>query len=327
MIILHETGPAYSHTFVAADITLHDVGDIDIFDFSLRHNKKVNVYKLLACMLNHFRRIFLLACYIRSFAEFKQVVHALVILSRVDYQLDENEYLRVHFLGKAAMVAYLSGNKYEVIGHGRDIYAWNNLKKRICMRASSLECISFFGQGYLLAKLGPAAVGKIRVKRNNFFHFPRANQLRSEFLFLFVGRFVEQKDPLFAVQVFSEIHKTAPSSRFILVGDGPLLIPAKDKARELNISGACQFLGVVENEQVQRLMQQGYGLIVPCAENSLNEADGLPVVFQEAIQQECKIFTRNVWGVGELITKDNGIALDIKISAEDAAEQILGFRA
>ena len=89
-----------------------------------------------------------------------------------------------------------------------------------------------------------------------------------------VGRFVEQKNHRFLVDIFSEIHKENNNSLLLLVGQGPLMNEIKEKVKELNLTENVKFLG--QRNDVDELYQAFDVFCLP----SLYE--GLPVVGVEA---------------------------------------------
>lgn len=68
-----------------------------------------------------------------------------------------------------------------------------------------------------------------------------------------VGRFVEQKNHDFLVDVFEEIHKKEKDSLLVLVGQGPLEEKVKDKVNKLGIEDFVKFLG--QRNDVNELYQ------------------------------------------------------------------------
>ena len=62
-----------------------------------------------------------------------------------------------------------------------------------------------------------------------------------------VGRFVEQKNHRFLIDIFNEYHKENKNSILMLIGQGPLLLEIKEKVKKLNIEDKVLFLGQKEN--------------------------------------------------------------------------------
>ncbi len=58
-----------------------------------------------------------------------------------------------------------------------------------------------------------------------------------------IGRFVEQKNHDFLIDIFDEVHKKESNSILLLVGQGPLMENIKQKVEKLGITEAVKFLG------------------------------------------------------------------------------------
>lgn len=89
-----------------------------------------------------------------------------------------------------------------------------------------------------------------------------------------IGRFVEQKNHRFLIDIFNEIHKKNSNSLLLLVGQGPLKKEIENKVKELKINDSVRFLG--QRNDVNELYQAFDVFLLP----SLYE--GLPVVGVEA---------------------------------------------
>lgn len=89
-----------------------------------------------------------------------------------------------------------------------------------------------------------------------------------------IGRFVQQKNHAFLIDIFNEILKKNKDSILLLAGQGPLLEETKAKVKELGIEENVQFLG--QRSDANELYQAFDVFLLP----SLYE--GLPVVGVEA---------------------------------------------
>lgn len=89
-----------------------------------------------------------------------------------------------------------------------------------------------------------------------------------------IGRFVEQKNHRFLIDIFNEIHKKNSNSLLWLVGQGPLKKEIENKVKELKLNDSVRFLG--QRNDVNELYQAFDVFLLP----SLYE--GLPVVGVEA---------------------------------------------
>ena len=89
-----------------------------------------------------------------------------------------------------------------------------------------------------------------------------------------IGRFVEQKNHLYLIDIFYQVHKLIPNSILILAGQGPLERNVKEKVHILELDDCVRFLGQVTAPN--ELYQAMDVFVLP----SLYE--GLPVVGVEA---------------------------------------------
>ena len=89
-----------------------------------------------------------------------------------------------------------------------------------------------------------------------------------------IGRFVEQKNHKFLIDIFNEINKKEKNSILLLAGQGPLMEEIKKKVKELNLENNVMFLG--QRNDANELYQAFDVFLLP----SLYE--GLPVVGVEA---------------------------------------------
>ena len=89
-----------------------------------------------------------------------------------------------------------------------------------------------------------------------------------------IGRFVEQKNHRFLINIFDEIHKKERNSILLLAGQGPLMDEIKEKVKMLNLEDSVKFLG--QRNDANELYQAFDLFLLP----SLYE--GLPVVGVEA---------------------------------------------
>lgn len=89
-----------------------------------------------------------------------------------------------------------------------------------------------------------------------------------------VGRFVEQKNHRFLIDIFNEVHKQKENSILLLAGQGPLMEEMKEKVKILGIENSVKFLG--QRNDINELYQAFDVFCLP----SLYE--GLPVVGVEA---------------------------------------------
>ena len=108
-----------------------------------------------------------------------------------------------------------------------------------------------------------------------------------------VGRFVQQKNHTFLVDVFNEYHRKKPDSKLLLVGSGPLEDEIKKKVERLGLKDSVLFLG--QRDDINKLystmdifclpsLYEGLGVVGVEAQTA-----GLPCVFSDKIPDDIKI--------------------------------------
>lgn len=117
--------------------------------------------------------------------------------------------------------------------------------------------------------------------------------LNNYFVIGHVGRFNEQKNHEYLIDLFSEYHKKDPNSVLVLVGDGELKTTIKRKTEDLQVSEAVYFLGV--REDVSELLQAFDCMVFPSKYEGLPvtlieaQATGLPCIISNTITDEVQL--------------------------------------
>lgn len=129
-----------------------------------------------------------------------------------------------------------------------------------------------------------------------------------------VGRFMQQKNHKFLLEIFKEIHSKNPNTVLALCGEGRLEDDIRKKAHELNIENDVMYLGVRGDTN---RVYQGYDLFLfP----SLWE--GLPLVGIEAQTAGLPVLMSDVV-TDETIVTDNVTRMSLSQSAEAWADKAL----
>jgi glycosyltransferase involved in cell wall biosynthesis len=102
---------------------------------------------------------------------------------------------------------------------------------------------------------------------------------------LYVGRMVEKKGCEYLVEAYAALRAKVPEAELVMVGDGPLLAPLKQRAAELNLP--VQFLGSLDSEAVRRELDRSRVFCLPSVTASNGDAEGLGIVVIEA--QACGV--------------------------------------
>lgn len=120
-----------------------------------------------------------------------------------------------------------------------------------------------------------------------------------------VGRFFPQKNHVFLIDIFAQVHKQHPNSVLWLVGGGELNDELKNqikaKVKELGLTDAVKFLGV--RSDVNRLVQGMDSFVLPSLYEGLPvtmieaQASGLPCTISDRVPKQCDV-TGNVQVIG-----------------------------
>lgn len=108
-----------------------------------------------------------------------------------------------------------------------------------------------------------------------------------------VGRFVQQKNHTFLVDVFNEYYKKNPDSKLLLVGSGPLEDKIKKKVERLSLDNSVLFLG--QRDDINKLYSVMDVFCLPSLYEGLPvvgveaQAAGLPCVFSDKITNDTVI--------------------------------------
>lgn len=121
----------------------------------------------------------------------------------------------------------------------------------------------------------------------------------NKYVLVHTGRFTEQKNQMFLVKVFNELHKKNKDTFLLLLGDGPLKGVVEEMVKELDIDKAVLFLGVKNNVQDYLFAADCY--VMPSLYEGLPVAGveaqcaGLPCVFSDNITREVGLIKETVF--------------------------------
>lgn len=165
--------------------------------------------------------------------------------------------------------------------------------------APSTEAAEFmFGKNCI--KKGQAVLVKNAIEIEKYLFDPQKRidireeyNLKDKFVIGHVGRFCEQKNHSFLIDIFADIVNRHANSILVLVGEGPLKKDIKKKVETLNLTDKVIFTGV--RSDVQELMMAMDIYIFPSLfegmPNTVIEAQatGLPCIISDTITKEAQI--------------------------------------
>jgi glycosyltransferase involved in cell wall biosynthesis len=156
-----------------------------------------------------------------------------------------------------------------------------------------------------------------------YFNQPSRDKIRKElgvehkFCIGHIGRFYPQKNHIFLIDIFAEIHTRIPESFLMLLGNGPLLPKIQNKIKDLNLLDSVLFLGIQQDTapfyhamDVFCLPSLWEGLPVVLIEAQIS---GLPCIASVIIDKKAKL-------------SENCTFMNTQRSPQDWAEQIMSMR-
>jgi glycosyltransferase involved in cell wall biosynthesis len=116
---------------------------------------------------------------------------------------------------------------------------------------------------------------------------------------LFVGRLIAKKGIPHLIAAMREVQARLPEADLVLVGKGELQTELERQARELGVR--ARFLGMVKPEEVREWMNRARALCVPSVIAPNGDAEGVPVVAQEAMAMGLPVVGSESAGIPEAI--------------------------
>ena len=177
------------------------------------------------------------------------------------------DVVHAHFLARPADMALdilqRVGIPYIVTAHAYDIFINPNVERlrERCNGAARVLTVSEYNRTYMIKLLGEEFGERIFVHRlgvdlKRFPYIDRSGRTGKNVTILFVGRLVEKKGPLDALESFASLRHKVPGVRLVMIGDGPLAKPLDERINELGISNCVERVGAATTEQVTQRMTE-----------------------------------------------------------------------
>ncbi len=230
-------------------------------------------------------------------------------------------------------VAKICGIKVR-ISHSHLVVNSKGLKNKICMTASRMlrkwavtDCMacgqdagrSLFGDKTDFSVLNNA----LELENYRFDETIRMREREAlgiapdDFVVGHVGRFTNQKNHRFIIEIFSALLKKEPNAKLLLVGEGELFEEIQGKIRELGIERSVICTGAVNN--VNELLSVMDVFLLP----SVSEGFGIVAVEAQLVQLPCVI---SDVVPREVSFSDTVDFLPLSESASVWAERILSYK-
>ena len=214
------------------------------------------------------------------------------------------EYRIIHiqmdkFGGLPARVAHRSGLPVRIVhshntkNEGGVLYGMvkNHYGRLVARHATHLMACGRDAAEWMFKKAAPLAF--IAHNGVDLCQFYPDDRREGSFTLGHVGRFTENKNHSFLIDIFFELIKMEPDARLLLTGDGKLRAEMETKVNRLSLSHAVAFLGV--RPDVQSIMSRCDALCMPSLFEGLPvtlveaQACGIPALVSDNITAECDL--------------------------------------
>lgn len=124
----------------------------------------------------------------------------------------------------------------------------------------------------------------------------RELQIQNKLVIGHVGRFTNQKNHNFLIDIFREVLNDEPEALLLMAGEGPLRKEIEEKVNKYGLSKNVRFLGV--RKDIARLMQAMDLFLFPSLFEGLPvvlveaQASGLKCIVSDTITKECDVTER-----------------------------------
>ena len=112
---------------------------------------------------------------------------------------------------------------------------------------------------------------------------------------VFVGRLAAVKGVPILLESMAQLKQTNPNARLTLVGDGPERPMLEKMAADLGVSDVVNFVGYKSQAEVRTYLQQSDVFVLPTF------AEGLPIVFMEALAAGVPVVSTQIAGHSDLV--------------------------
>jgi glycosyltransferase involved in cell wall biosynthesis len=145
------------------------------------------------------------------------------------------------------------------------------------------------------------------------------------FRILTVCRLVEKKGVDTLVRAVVEMKRRGINPLLSIAGSGPQLAELENIVKECNAGNYIQFLGVVDNAAVRRLLAETDAFALCCRADSKGDKDGIPVALMEAMACGVPVVSGDLPAIRELVRDGAGGLLadgDSPLAVADRLEML-----
>ncbi len=198
----------------------------------------------------------------------------------------------------ACMLSPLTGLPWSFTMHAKDIFSVRrnlDVKLRLADRLITVCAYNrvWLHEQYGLTRPVDLVVCGVEV--------PEAAETATEVDVIAVGRLVAKKGIDLLVEAAPRVLEARPDLSVLVVGEGPLLDPLRERVDELGISSTVGFAGLLAHEEVLDRIETARVLCFPARVADDGDRDSMPVVIKEAMARGVPVVAAAVAGVPEMI--------------------------
>lgn len=133
-----------------------------------------------------------------------------------------------------------------------------------------------------------------------------SEQIQSDgsFRILTVGRLVEKKGTDLLLRAFTQILKRYPSTRLIIVGDGPRKKELQLGAKQLGVQSRVKWKGALSHSEVINELKRSHLFVLPSRTGKDGDQEGIPNSIMEAMAIGRVVISTRHAGIPELIVHE-----------------------
>jgi glycosyltransferase involved in cell wall biosynthesis len=130
--------------------------------------------------------------------------------------------------------------------------------------------------------------------------------------FVFVGRFVEKKGPLYCIMAFHILLNRGHKAQLKMIGDGPLKDICFDYVQAHQLNEYISFLGVLNSEQIAVEFANSTCYVQHSITAQSGDQEGTPVSVMEAMLAGLPVISTKHGGIQDVVSEHCGVLVEEK---------------